>query len=601
MEVTRDIKSQNHMVEATVKDALQEFGGLIHRSKDNGSQLGTLINLIEGTKDSANRTENVMKEKVPLIISSLDTQREAHRSLTTVADVLLEQTREYGKRIQLQEGHIKKLLTLGEAQLEQSQEAGISRDDLDHVVGRKTSQLLEEFSQFSETISAQQSQTVTLLQGLKEYFDRSTSDFERINTEVSEVVRKETSDVTNELSKHLKKHEDKTAEQLQTLDQDLIEVQNSLQATIVKAINNAATLSHPEMPTHDHLIPEIVSKLSSFELASKVGQESGFSDLSEKITSEVQMASTSNAHRMDELHSSIQEISADLNTLATSEHISTLLFKFEEFAQTIHAHYQSQLSSAESRLNDVVEKAESSEQAAQSRIMIAEKKAADMEARIQELEQKLAGQATAAQTAHAAHELELKTKISDLTRENDLNITALEKRAHDAEAATDALRKEMGFLKYLNTDIGKHEAKIESLETDACALQEKKEALSQELGNLNTAYAMRFDELRQLETRVEAFEHRLAQTILDRSKSILGSTTMAIINSAEHRSPAAPSKVEHDTPKGRRHLSLAPVNFENMAKELIDEKENDTITVMKRGSPLAKQSHSQRSVSLFEK
>lgn len=706
LEASRDIKAQNQMVETTVKDAMREFGNLFSRSKDNGSTLSTLINLIETTRESADKTGEVVKEKFPMIISSLDTQRESQRSLTTVADVLLEQTREFGRKMQLQESHIKRLLHLSESQIEEENIKAATKEDVERVVGRKTSTVLEEFNQFSENIGAQQQQTINLLMGLREYFDKSVTDFDSLYSQVANVVREETENVSTDITKTLQRTSDKTSEQLQLLDSDLLKVQDSLQASIAKAINNVSTLSRPEMPTHDHMIPEILTKLGGLEQQSQSQLEKTLSVLSEKIAEELEENKSGNLSRFNQVQESIRELTAQESIAAKAEQLQNVISKIDALSKSIHGQYQDRLRESEDRLADIqvqsrnaeseaqsrvveaenqvaqlkarlnevedllssseldaqsrITKAESqvtemegglkeakekakvaeanaqfrvseaeirvaemevrlkeaqdkakiAESDAQSRVSEAEKRVAEMEARIKQMEQSVKQKDTENEQTQRTLEMERKVLQAQTIQECEKKVAEAEKLAGESNAQLKATEREMKMLKYFNHDIERHETVISELEEKIDNLQGQKAELAEQVGSLKTAYKIRVDELNQLETRVSSFELRLNQAILDRSKSILGSTTMAIINSAgdQHYPQYQQSQVAKIAgmergSKGagspaRRHLSMAPANFENIAMEDGNEKENDSITVMKRGSPF-QSPKKHRSISLF--
>lgn len=658
LEASRDIKVQNQMVEATVKDAMSEFGSLIHRSKDNGSTLSSLISLIENTRESVDKTGIVVKDKFPMIISSLDTQREAQRSLTTVADVLLEQVRDFGRRMQLQESNIKKLLQLNDTQEENSQ--GVTKEEMDRVVGRTSSKVLEEFGQFSETIGAQQQQTINLLMNLKEYFDKSGTDFDNLYTQIATMVREEAMGASNELGKTIKKSADKTSEQLDNLDTDLRKVQDSLQASIAKAINNAATLSQPETPTHDYMIPEIMSKLVVWEQQNKLQHDKAKGELLERLGAEFQGAAETSKTDINQVLQRVDDLVSAQTTIASTEQVKNIVSKLDDLAQSLETQYQQRLQQADARVAEAADKAEKVE--SESRALIseterragkieseslirvaeaekkvatiesesrslvaeaekkaaqvetesraqvaeAEKKVADMEARLKEMESKMKQQEHVHVQAKQAADLDAKNLIMVSAQEADKKVTELVQKLAESTAQKQSIERDMKMLKYFNSDIDRHEEVIRELEDKTAQLQQEKQTLGEDVSSLKATYTLRVDELKQLETRVEGFERRLSQAILDRSKSILGTTTMAIINSAGEQKQTHLSKVmetERGASKGspRRHLSLAPANFENMAKDLEDDydKENDTIAVMKRGSPFMSKKQQQRSISMF--
>lgn len=658
LEASRDIKVQNQMVEATVKDAMSEFGSLIHRSKDNGSTLSSLISLIENTRESVEKTGIVVKDKFPMIIGSLDTQREAQRSLTTVADVLLEQVRDFGRRLQLQESNIKKILQINDTQKGKSQ--GVTKEEIDRLVGRTASKVLEEFGQFSGTIGAQQQQTINLLLNLKEYFDKSGTDFDNLYTQIATMVREETIGASNELGKTIKKSADKTSEQLETLDADLRKVQDSLQASIAKAINNAATLSQPETPTHDHMIPEIANKLVVWEQQNKLQHDKARVELLDRLEAEFQEAAGTSKTDINLVLQRVDELVSAQATIASTKQVKLIVSKLDDLAESLETQYQQRLQQADAQVAEAAEKAEKVENESRAQVAEAEKKAgkaesesfarvaeaekktstiesecrsrvaeaekkveqvkiesraqlveaerklADMEARLKEMEIKMKQQEHGQVQAKQAAELETKRLIMASAQEADKKVSDLVQKLADSTAQKQSIEQNMKMLKYFNHDIDRHEEVIQGLEDKTAQLQQEKQALGEDVSSLKATYTLRVEKLKELETRVEGFERRLSQAILDRSKSILGTTTMAIINSAGEQKQTHLSKVmetERGASKGspRRHLSLAPANFENMAKDLEDDydKENDTIAVMKRGSPFMSKKQQQRSISMF--
>lgn len=144
---------------------------------------------------------------------------------------------------------------------------------------------------------------------------------------------------------------------------------------------------------------------------------------------------------------------------------------------------------------------------------------------------------------------------------------------------------------YQETLIAKNEKKIEHLESEIQRLTGSKEAISVELGNLRFEMKSRIEELDRLEERISAFESRVGDTILDRSKNILGSSTLSIINNRALNTPSTPIS----TSPSKRNLSYAPIDFD---EENMDPDADTSLSIGKsRGPGLSPQKN--RSISLY--
>lgn len=144
---------------------------------------------------------------------------------------------------------------------------------------------------------------------------------------------------------------------------------------------------------------------------------------------------------------------------------------------------------------------------------------------------------------------------------------------------------------YQETVIAQNEKKIENLETEIQRLTGNKEAISIELGNLRFEMKSRLEELDRLEERIVAFESRVGDTILDRSKNILGSTALSIINNRALNAPSTPIS----TSPSKRNLSYAPTDLDD---ENTDPDADTSLSIAKpRGGGLSP--HKNRSISLY--
>jgi chromosome segregation ATPase len=129
-------------------------------------------------------------------------------------------------------------------------------------------------------------------------------------------------------------------------------------------------------------------------------------------------------------------------------------------------------------------------------------------------------------------------------------------------------------------------------------MRAEKERLISQLGDLKAEIRVRGEEFDKLELRVTQFETRLNSTILDHSRSILGSATVAIINNGGRASAAAPASGDSDRqPMSKRNLSMIPGDQIHQDPTNDNDKENE-LTVAKRGSPFT--SAKLRSISMFQ-
>lgn len=173
----------------------------------------------------------------------------------------------------------------------------------------------------------------------------------------------------------------------------------------------------------------------------------------------------------------------------------------------------------------------------------------------------------------------IEQKLSDLESSKDQRILQLE--ADNKELL--AKFKALGSLEEERTQSA---STLKDLQVEITELQNVKNNLASEITSMKAELKIRAEEFDRIEQRALAFEHKLSQTILERSKGILGSATMAVINS---KGGASTPLAVSNSP-GKRDNSPAPLSNG-------DSKEND-ITVAKRGSPMLAHGKN-RSISLF--
>lgn len=122
-------------------------------------------------------------------------------------------------------------------------------------------------------------------------------------------------------------------------------------------------------------------------------------------------------------------------------------------------------------------------------------------------------------------------------------------------------------------------------------MQAEKERLASQLGELRAEIRLRTEEFDRLEQRAAQFETRLNSAVVSHSKSVLGSATLTLINSAPNNAPRSEPE-RHAVAK--RNLSMIPADQPDSDHD----KENE-LTVAKRGSPFS--ASKARSVSLFHR
>lgn len=175
----------------------------------------------------------------------------------------------------------------------------------------------------------------------------------------------------------------------------------------------------------------------------------------------------------------------------------------------------------------------------ESRMMeLVGKEVAAVAKKMEEMEAKRVQEKEHLEQAHAARIAELEQELKNSTQRAAEAETRAQAAEDKAAQELQLHKLELQSLKFMNWDLERHEKKITELEQETRNMANEKAKLQTQLASLNSAYDSRLDELESLENRVEGFERRLGQALLNRSKAILGSTTMTIINSNNHHAHA---------------------------------------------------------------
>lgn len=572
-ESSREIRQQNNSVSNVVNGISANLNTILHMSYQEKDAFSELAKRIDETHETTNFTNEVFTEKFLQISKTLDEQNRTQHYIQNTIELIVDHSADVINKIDSIEREIKTSLTK-----ETSKDSSSVPEPTNFISlfgSDSNNTLLHELVRFSESIGHQQQNINDLLMGIREYFDSSVGDMHRLKETISLLVREEATDASSELRSTFKKANERTYEQLQILGGDIVELHNSLQEIIANSSRNKnQNKVETQASVHDHLIPEILDRLVALEQESRYRHDKSFTSLVEFIAIQLeQLSKESRTH--------VEDVAKVVSAISESRYPTTELtgnnFEVNNY----------ELLAAEKRIKDLELQVEKSKTQQQNESTQYEQKVADLESKVRKLEFKLRQKCEEESTSidPKLHE-QLKQRLA----EN-------EDRLHEAEAANRVMKDEMRLLKYLNNDIGRHEETIANLEGNIDQLRSEKDVLNIELGSLNTVYDMRVSELHQLETRITTFEQRLNQVSLERLKTILGSSTMAIINS----SPADQSKSNHgvesfknadETKKSKRHMSLAQTAF-NSTDDLTS-KENGVLKINTLEGHVK-----QRSISLF--
>uniref|UniRef100_A0A060SYG8 ARAD1C01078p n=1 Tax=Blastobotrys adeninivorans TaxID=409370 RepID=A0A060SYG8_BLAAD len=187
------------------------------------------------------------------------------------------------------------------------------------------------------------------------------------------------------------------------------------------------------------------------------------------------------------------------------------------------------------------------------------------------------------------------------------SVSEIEKRAQEAEQRAQQAEEKLKattegkLLSRLDERLAQFDKEIEQkshqkreLDESISKMQTDKDALSKDLESLRAELRVRYQEFSKLEERVDSFESRLSNSLLERSKGILGSATMTIIsNNTTGRKPLTDADDSSLNGSMRsRNQSMGPDELHPLGKE----NDGDLNIGKRRATQLAKQN---RSVSLF--
>lgn len=538
LEATRDIKSGNEKVISSVQSRLDEVAGLTKQTQDAASGLAGLVIAVEATRGAAQNTVQISSDNFPQILKLLATNQESQIALSSRVELLLGEVKKLGRQNEAQQSHVRQLLQTQEAM---AGSLAISADR-QLAVRKSTSTVSEELDKQNGTMKKQQDEVALLLERLHEDHKES---FKSI--EVSHV-------------------------------NGLVKVQDEIQASIVKACHDLAeSIAHKPVLTNDHLIPELAFKLAASEQMFKTDKEAMLCCMKEEF----------------QQNSKLHQSQTKLILAQMRENGQSVTDKLDLVSKSMTEHH-------ETALKSVTEGAEEEIKTAQAEAKAAELRVVELEATVKKLELQLAIQAEQLKTQTQAAKLDAKAKLAEAVLDAGRRVSAAELRASEAETQRSVIESELKTQRYFYKTIEHHEQDLAKLEEAIETLQAKKSELTGNVSELNTTCSLKADQLKELEMRIESYERRLNQAIVDQSKSILGSTAMSSISAgAEQHSSQASKKAKQRsmTPTSfiRRHLSLRARNDANMEPN----DDGSGLSLQKRNSQRPAKHSKSRSVSLF--
>jgi chromosome segregation ATPase len=545
LDLTRHISEAHAAVKESIQEALLEFGSLAYRSRDNGVALTELQERSKLTEDAGIHMKSVFEEGVLRITSSLETQREGQRAISTIADSLLESSQNVFNTLRAQESYLKSL----------------DRECSTHNLSDLTIKLESHHEEIIKMLA--------VIRDLTEFRRKNVDDDATVLRSVDaipDVVRKAMDSYAGRLdSLQAKLNEfdgvreklndlDHVREQLHGLDKldsldhtlsELHGLDAKLDGLSSLVKNNLSAENHHELSTLIEQLQELgdrpfrTSLLDRLEdIRNTISENRGVNDLLEKL----RVDRTNQSGRMDTLVEKMNEIGT--NEQLSVNRLSDIQADIRSLIDLQYgdmAKFKEQIDSISRKLED----------------------------RVDEYKRE-------AQESNATAE-QLKKAVEDSER------SVMELRTQNHQLLSD-----FKLLKYHDKNITQQEDLVDDLKRQVDVLTNEKLTLSGQVEAMKSELAVRMDSFSRLEARAEAYEKRLHSTILDRSKGILGSTTMAIISNNGTGNDSPDSFLLARNPISKRNLSLAPTPDKDEPDGLGYLGKENELTIAKRGSPFAK-------------
>lgn len=311
--------------------------------------------------------------------------------------------------------------------------------------------------------------------------------------------------------------------------QKLLAVEDLLSIAVQPSISNIDKRSKSVQETvasNDEKIGLLLESLKSIESKTQTNQD----EISTLVSSLSESSARSVLNELEKVIPTIQGLNgtfSDTKSLIESNS-ATAMSEFEK----LNASISELFSNFDSQISDTL---------AQQGKQHIEQIIAELSSSLSNLEA-LSNKRLEAQTELFANQIgELESKLEAKSRQaadastksDDMEqrIKELEQKLQEEEKRSALREREFEVLKYMTFDLEKHEENVKQLEEHENKLRQNHTVLEQQLSGLEATCHARLMELEKLEKRVEGFEKRLNLALLHRSKSILGSATMSIINS----------------------------------------------------------------------
>ena len=631
LEIAKQLKVQTQTVEESVRDALLEFGGLAHRSRDNAVALSYLKEKSKRTEECATNTESAVKDNLIQVKTSLEIQRESHRALSTVTDALLSSTKDVSRQLQKYDGYFKGLLNkssnvtgqdnenVSEAMdkvARQLNQQSKSMDDILHTLRNSLSGILVQLDSnekiYREVKDQMSKDIISSMTGIVESSaskqSKMVNDLFQRNMESLSVEFEQSKKQSNDGSKKIDLKMDKLREEFENSKAKL-DIKDSLSN---KSFEDYSTklddISARQLKSFDESLTSKLNELQkSFE--SKSGDKELINILATEIrnTSKIQVTLLKDqigSMLKDQISSfgsqtgsKIESVYSEFDRLLTNKlrenmdslkQLPNLAANFSEDVAILEDSLKQEIRESSERNSKFVTDIQ-----ADVRSLIDFQYAND----ITELSEKLET------IAASVSQLSTRKTFEDEYKSSQANVQellvknkALDDQLKQLTSNSERYSSMSRVIARQESDIQRNEAKLKEMREEIDKLQNNKFSLSQELQIMEYEMLGHVSEFSKLEERVMKYEQRLNQAILDRSKGILGSTTMTIINNSSAAVTASPERSPlKATSSSRRNLSLAPDDTHENDDVSKLGKENE-LNVIKRGGQFTKKN---RSISLF--
>lgn len=661
LDISKELKTQTKSVEDSVNDALVEFGGLAHRSRDNAVALSDLKDHVVKTEQSMKDTDNTIKDNLTHVKSTLDTLQENNKVISTISESLLESNKDVNRQLKSHESHLRSILSnsaehrefpklikrfsdLFEEQNTKVMEVlGFIHEDISNSElkikltdsSKKIDSLADQFTQNKTDFSGMISKLDSISSSIS---DESNSIKGKIDTIPNPLSKQEISDTISESNKQQlipllnqvisNNHpssssdtNDKNFSELsakldsQLTKDDIKELLSEQPQNIETVISNISQKLDDHATNHDKTVKSLSDKMVSTalldELKDKIDQaQSTHHECVKSYSGQI----LEKIHDRSELDANLESIKSQIVTELSSSQKDALKSLLEEHEEKT----KSTSDNVENALKELfIKELQNTENTRNDKF--------------QEFSESIQKQLTDTQSKTSKTIGDIQSDVRSLVDFQYGDISSFGEQVQTILTRLDGLKAGEDSEEKL-AEANKRAQMFEEralkaeeqvkLQQEIETLKQNKQMLAQEIQSMKAELSIRNEEFNKIEQRVAGFEQRLNQAILERSKGILGSTTMTIINNNNNQmvppNSSDSSNMGSSTKGGninspertplkansgsKRNLSFAP-EVDHVLEDVPIGKENSDLAVAKRGSPYANNNSSNnskgRSISLF--